>query len=83
MTGLLQRSLSGESGDLSSRTVSLSPRIILLTFLFCLSVPFILQGTEISNQTDFSNNTFEKENLLVHLNENSHSQVGFRYRLIQ
>lgn len=56
----------------------------LCFFLFGnLSIPSILLGTEIPKQTGFNNNTFEKENLLVHINENSCSFVGFRCRLIQ
>ena len=56
-----------------------------LSFFCCwnLSIPSILLGTEIPKQTGFNNNTFEKENLLVHINENSWGYVGFRYGLIQ
>ena len=54
----------------------MSLNYLLFFFFLDLSVSSTLFRTEISKQTSFNNNTFEKENLLVNINENSCGYVG-------
>lgn len=56
--------------------MSLNYLLYYFFFFLDLSVSSTLFRTEISKQTSFNNNTFEKENLPVNINENSCGYVG-------